>query len=242
MPMLTLKQTIQTTSQGSQVWITDATGPYSSPSNVGGWGAPNPNLNQTALVGFIQLSTPDGLTPLVPISSAIAFNASDTNSTVRTIGFNYGGDGHEKAYLFAVPVSNDGVTTLAGHVLVANEYYCLSGNAVYKKAASGPDTLITDYSVLIGDMSIVQNLSHAIFFNQLTIKNELQYYRQYRDARTANDVETADYLRKVMDDLRIDLQGAFWQFSAGLYTQAEDIVAELVERHSIIDSNIIPVL
>ena len=238
--MLTLRHTEAISSMGSVVVVTDATGTYASPSNLGGWGSPNPDLNKTALVALAQLSTPDGVTTSV---SGLAFNAADNNSTVRTISLQYPGDGHEKIYLFAVQATNNGVTSLSGHTIATGEYYYLTTDGkVYQKAASGPDTLITDYSVLVGVGAITQTMNDKIFFNQLTIKKELEYYRLYRDARSSSDNEQADYYRKILDDLTIDIDGAFWQFSAGLFTQAEDIVAQLVEKHGIINGNIIPVV
>jgi len=248
---LTLKITAQAANAGTQVLIKDVTGAYASPGNVGGWGSPNPELSQTALLVYSILKTPDTTILLAPpVTPPVLFNPANVDSTSQSMLLSYAGDGHTQTYVFAIPYSANGTVTAAGHTLIVGDYYYgppIGGGAnniylVTARGGSPTQSLVTDYSTLIGVGAVAQVVNDSIFFNQLTIKKELQYYRDYRAARNADDLENMDYLLKVIKDLEVDIDGAYWQFNAGLFTQAEDIVAELVERHGIINGNIIPLM
>lgn len=237
---LAVSQLVRTNTSGQEVWVTDYTREYAASVNVGGWGAPNLNLNQTALLAVVYQTVPsaDNTTTtrvyLEPITSALAYDAGNSNDDQQSIGFGYHTDGHYTSVLMAIPVSSNGIATLGGHTLVTDDYFVM-GLAVYKKESGGGNTLIPDenYSTLITIDSIIKNTEEKLFFNKLSIKKELEYYRQYRDARNLNDSELANELRVKMDDLEIDLSGAMWQFAATMYTRAETIVAELLEKHEI---------
>lgn len=235
---LAVKQLVRTNQEGGEVWVTDNTLQYVAVTNAGGWGTPNPDLNKSALVAYVYQIVPsgDGTTStnivLTPLTSAIAYSAGNANTVVQSIGFSYHTDGHYVSTLMMLPVSADGITTLAGATIVTDDYFLMTG-AVYKKAAGGGNTLVTDYLEVVNASAVIKNAVHKLFFNKLSVKKELEYYRQYRDARNGNDSELSGELRTKMDDLEADLSGANWEFAAGLYTQAENIVAELLEKHEI---------
>lgn len=236
---LALKQQIRTNSFGTEVWITDATLAYAASVNIGGWGAPNIPLNQAALLVYIYQNIPsaDGTTSspfsLPPLTSAISYNAGDANTVQRSIGFSYHTDGHYICTMMEFGVStNGGTSTLDGHTLVTADYFYMTGD-IYVKNADTTNTKITDYSLLPAIGSIVKVTGDVIFFNKLSLKDQLEYYRDYREARNANDVEAALDLRNKMDELEIDMAGANWVFAAGMFTQAENIVAELLEKNEI---------
>lgn len=235
---LALAQLVRTNVAGTEVWFTDNTRIYAAVTNVGGWGAPNPALNQSALLVYIYQTVPsaDGTTstkvPLSALTSALAYNAANTNDIQQSIGFGYHTDGHYTSVEMMFPVSSNGIATLAGATIVTDDYFYMTGS-IYKKAAGGGNTLITDYSLLPAVTSIIKTTANVQFFNKLSVKKELEYYRQYRDARNANDPDLASAIRLKIDDLEIDLAGAAWEFAAGYYTQAENIVAEMLERHEI---------
>lgn len=234
---LALKQDVRTNSSGLEVWITDSTLQYAVVTNPGGWGTPNLALNQTALLAYVYQTVPSAdsttsvLQGLVPLTSAIAYNAFDIDSVQRSIGFNYNTDGHYTSVLMAIPVTVDGITTLGGHTIVSGDYYYQAG-LIYHKVSSAA-VPVTDYSTIIADPGVVKVVADKLFFNKLSVKKQLQYYRQYRNARDLNDPDTANTLLMKMNELEQDLAGANWDFAAGLLTVAENIVAELLEKHEI---------
>lgn len=228
---LGLRQDLLTNATGAELWVYDKTLVYGA-VNLTGWGAPNPDLNKSALLAFVKRVDADGSLPLTPLSSAISYSAADANTFQRAIGFTYIEDGHYTSYMFMLPVSADGDTTLAGDTILTDDYFLMSGS-VYKKNSDTTNTLITDYSTLVDVSSIQKVQGEFIFFNHLSLKNMLQYYRQWRDARKGNDPELESQLREKMGKLKIDIAGASWLFTAGLYTQAENTVADLLEEHGI---------
>lgn len=230
---LSLKQLVRTNTLGKEVWVTDKTGAYAASINTGGWGAPNLLLNQTALIAYLSHITPDSVFSCIPLSSAISYSNLDTNDVSRSIGFTYDGDGHYSSYLFAIPVSSNGTTTLAGDSIAAGDYFVMGG-ILYIKLISGGNTVITDYSVLVAVSAVPKVQCDKMFYNQLAIKKNDQYYREYRDARDANDPETASDLLKKIEDLEVDIAGADYRFRVGLFTIAENIVEELLEKHAIV--------
>ncbi len=190
-------------------------------------------LNETALVFLVQHKKPDGVIALTPLTSAIQYADTDTNDSVRNCGFSYDGDGHYSSYMFAIPATLDGITTLAGDTLAVDDYYYLVGEGVFLKTVDGPEE-VTDYSDLIEVETIIKTQCDKMFYNKLAIKRNDEYYRQYRDARDGNDPQLANELMKQMEDLEVDIAGADYRFRVGLFTVAENIVAELLEKHAII--------
>jgi hypothetical protein len=59
----------QLSQDGKYAWYTDKTGEYNVDSNPGGWGTPNFNLNQSALLVFAyRMSNPKAkLSPVGPV-------------------------------------------------------------------------------------------------------------------------------------------------------------------------------
>lgn len=235
--MLALRQQLLSDSSGTQVWLTDLTLAYAAVSNAGGWGAPNLELNQTALLAYVGKwvvsadATSSVLTALVPISSAIAYLNTNPNTVQQSIGFNYLTDGHYTSVLMAIPAAVNDTTTLAGNTIVNGNYYYKAG-VIYQKTAGGI-LLVTDYSLPAADGGVIKVTYDKMFFNKLSVKNQLEYYRDYCAARNLNDPDAANALRDKMDELKIDLSGAIWEFAAANYRTAENIVDQLLEKHEI---------
>lgn len=230
---LLLKQSVRTNLLGNEVWVTDKTGAYVVSVNAGGWGAPNLELNETALIAVVKHITPDTTKVLDPLTYAISYSDTDTNDAVRSIGFIYDGDGHYSSYLFAVPVSLDGVTTVAGDTIVEDDYFVMAG-VLYQKQGDDSNLEITDYTVLIDAELVSKVQCDKMFYNKLAVKRNDEYYRDYRTARDANDPDLAAELLKKIEDLEADIAGADYRFRVGLFTIAENIVAELLEKHAIV--------
>lgn len=229
-----IKQLVRTNNLSSEVWITDKTGKYALSLNEGGWGTPNPELNQTALVAYVTHITPEGTVVLLPLSYAVSFSGADTNDTVRSIGFKYDGDGHYSSVLMSVPASSNGTTTLAGATITLNQYFYLTTTGVINQKTSGGNVAVTNYALLVADETIAKTQCDKMFYNKLAIKMNDEYYRDYQAARDGNDPDlAADLLRKI-NDLKADIAGADYRFRVALFTVAENIVAELLEKHAII--------
>lgn len=230
---LVLKQTVRTNLLGNEVWVTDKTGEYAISVNIGGWGAPNLELNETALLAYVTHIKPTGTVVLTALTHPVAYADTDTNDIVRSIGFTYDGDGHYSSTIFAIPVTLDGITTLAGAVIAEGDHFYMGGD-IFVKAAGGANTEVTDFSLLLEDDDLPKTQCDKMFYNKLSIKKNDEYYRDYQAARDGNDPELAADLLKKIKDLEVDIAGADYRFRVGLFTTAENIVAELIEKHAII--------
>jgi hypothetical protein len=221
---------IQIDVDGESVHITDKTGAFDATDNDTGWGTPNLELNQTAIAVLVQRSDADGLVNLLPIGADAKFSATAINTDETTFQLALLQDGRHLAYEFALPASNDAITTLAGDTLVDGDYfYWTTINAVYKIESSVP-VAVTDYSEMVGVSSVVQTLCQDLILPDLTRKKH-DLYREYKDPRSTRCNDDATFQEVLM--LQQDIQGADYSFRSGLTTQSEEIIDTLLNEYQL---------
>ena len=222
---------IQIDADGESLWITDKTGAYDATDNEGGWGTPNPELNETALAVLVQRSDADGLINLSPVSTDVQYNSGASNTDETIFQLLLGRDGRHLAYMFALPVSNDGATIIvSGTPLAEGDYfYWTTNNAVYK-IESGSPVVVEDYSEMIDNVNIVQTLCQELILPDLTRKKH-ELYREYKDPRSKRCNDDATFQQVML--LQQDIQGADYSFRSGLTTQSEEIIDTLLHEYEL---------
>ena len=228
---LSLTFKIQTDADGESLWITDQTGEYNDPDNITGWGTPNLELDETALAVLVHRSDADGLVNLLPVSYDAFYNGSATNTDETTFQLFIGRDGRHLAYLFALPVSNNGTDIIvSGTTLNDGDYFYWNTNtAVYKIENSAP-VQVTDYSEMVSNVNIVQSLCQDLILPDLT-KKKHELYREYKDPRSKRCNDDDTFQEVLM--LQQDIQGADYSFRSGLTTQSEEIIDTLLNEYAL---------
>ena len=232
---LKLNFLLQIDISGDFLWITDSTGEYSV-NNEEGWGAPNPELNQSCLVAQIVRRAEDDVTeetadvPLVNVNANIVFNAGATNSDVNQFQFEFDRDGHHLATLFRLPVSTDGIFDLELNTLIEGTYfYWVTPAAVYR-IVNGTPVLIEDLNEMVGDPATVQTTCQDVFM-PLLIGKKTAFYQAYKNGRAGACTDDDNF--NASRELQSDIQGADYQFRSGLTTEAENNIDNLLKAHAL---------
>jgi hypothetical protein len=227
---LTLKLLTQIASDVKDLFITDKTGEYDASDNTGGWGAPNPELNQSALLAQVVYKASTGDVSLEAVGSPIRYNPAASNTDESQFQFTYVNDGYHIHYLMRLPASNDGSFTLEGFGINEGDYfYFIPQSDVYVKQ-SGENVLVTDYTVLIGDSNISQSLCEDLWLGELTVERS-SLYLQYREDRNSGCDISSQF--QELRALTEDLIGADYTFRSGLQIQAQDQVETLLSENNL---------
>lgn len=231
---LQLKVATQLGILGETLNVINRTGAY-SPSNEGGFGDVNPSLNQSALAVYVERSSLGVVERLHPVSTDELFNNAAANDDETTLEMQFGKDGNHKAYLFYLPVSQNGITTLEGDVISVGQYFYWDGNnanptRTYQLLASGP-AWIANKGLMVGDSSVIQAFCQELIHPALTVKkNDL--YKEFVHQRD-NGCDDLTPFRNANLDLGEDLKGASASFYSGLTTEAERQINNLLEKHGL---------
>jgi hypothetical protein len=227
----TLKEVIRTNIYGTEVWVTDKSGSYSA-NNLGGWGTPNKELGDSALLCIVKRQTPDGEVYLTPLTGQIVHNPAATNSDENSFGFTYASDGHYVASLFRLPVSvNAGTSDLEGNTIANGTYYVADLLLYLKTGGIGVLVEVADYPDLLEDDSVVKVTCETMFYNKLSIKAR-DYYKKYKDFRIDMSDDSLEWLQKYQA-IRADIQGADYTFRSGLKLEAESQVKSALDLYEI---------
>ena len=169
---LKLNFLLQIDVSGDFLWITDDTGVYDV-NNETGWGAPNPEQNQSCIVAYLVRRAEDTTTgetadtPLVPVNLNIVFDAAAVNEKVNQFQFTLVRDGHHLATLFRLAVSTDGVQDLELNTLIEGQFFYWSGpNAIYKIVSTVP-VLVEDIGDMVDDPGTVQTTCEDVIMPAL---------------------------------------------------------------------------
>ena len=235
---LALKQIIQQDIAGGSIWVTGNTGEYDVDDNDSGWGTPNEELNESALVWSIVRNELAGKVALSSVTADALHNAAWVNDDINTVEFVYGVDGWHSITFFRLPVSSDDVNLLDGGTLIDLQYYFHSGqNEVRRLDATVPITgysVITDYEPIKDDSNVIQLTCEDMYYNKVAIKaNDLyKVYRDIRDTKGGECNEAKIALNAVLD-IREDIRGADYAFRSGNTTEAQSIIETVIARYSI---------
>lgn len=224
------KQLLQTNRDADRLWSTDKTGAYNAVTNTGGWGDPNAELNESALL-FVAVRKGSTESFLSAVGTQVFNDPAAINSFENACEFVLSEDGHHRVYLFQLDVSEDGVTLLKDGSTIAEEgYFYYEGDVCQK--IDGEVTIIEaeDYGDLIGNENIVNDYAENIFYPNLMMKLQslVQTYIGYREK---NQVEEEEYFKRLARDLRDDLESAYNLFWSGLTIQANSLVESLTNKY-----------
>lgn len=222
---LTLKIKNSIDVYGKILYIEDATGEYDEDTNEEGWGTPNEIRNENAVMCIIEKIVMEGDKLFAsPISTQILYSNSFANDYISKFEFSMLADGGYIHYLIALPVSADGVITLAGVTITDGMYFYMEDGYVHQLQSS-VDVIITDYSALVDVDNIYrptnQSNCQQFWTPMLSIK-EGELYKQYRESRS-----NCNSCEKIIDDvleLNLNITHANGLFYQGLQLEAEDVI------------------
>jgi len=233
---LVMKQLVQVDISGNYLWSTNKNGEYTT-ANTGGWGAPNPELNQSAILCLAKRLDEF----LTFVSDQVYYSETATNDFEPQFQINYPDkDGWIQIWQMRVWVSEDAIMDVSGtHVLVDGDFFYIPGqaNKIFMKTGSGDDAYaqVTDYNVMINstdDTNPYFVMCEDLFYNKLAKKyNDL--YKQYTLARNPQNTEAMSDLSSQMNDIQINIVGADYSFRGGLKYQANDIIEDLIDRYNV---------
>lgn len=222
---------------GNPLYLTDKTGAYVVTDNEGGWGAPNPERAESALMAIVEKIVHEegqANTFLSPITNQIVYNPAVDNSYETSFQFQMENDGGHIQHFLYLPVSTDGIVTVTGAAIQENEYFYLTSDSfVYQKEAGGDNRLVENYSELV-DVSNAYRPTQAncqrIWTPKLSTK-EAEIYNEYRQARRDCDDEREKLLEGI--ELGYNLKHASGGFYQGLQLDAEDTIETQREKYGL---------
>lgn len=228
---LSLTEKYQITVDGTTIVVTDTTGAYDADTNPGGWGDPNPELNESAIVALVRRVVDDVETSFTPVGNYAVYDPAAVNTKQTQFNFTILNDGHIKMYVFRLPVSTDGINSVSGEDINEGDFFYWNNGSLIWKILGGSAVAAT-VEDLIGVDTVVQTLCEDLIFPKLSLKyNELyNHYRQIRD-ESCNDAER---LFQKLLRLRLDLAGAKYMFRSGLIESSEDKIQTLLKKYDLL--------
>jgi hypothetical protein len=210
--------------------ITDLTGAYSG-TNLGGWGAPNWKLNETALFVVVKRNASAGDEYFTAVTTDVTTNPSAVSTDVTEIDMNYANDGVLDITLGALRVSTDGINYInAGGGIATGEYFYWSNNGqnIWFMNGVTPEA-VADIHTLVGEGIVPQVNATDIIEARLAIMKQTMYkkYRLLRDT----DCDDAEPQFQELLKLSQDIQGSIYAFYSGLATEAQSQIETMLDRY-----------
>ena len=227
---LELQLQLQIGADGESLWGTDKTGEYDAVSKPGGWGTPNPELDESALLLYpVRMESP--VKPLVITtggSDPIRFNLSAANTDENVWQFDMDKGGYYRTYIFQFGLSSDGINYLDTSVINTDDYYVLTTDNKLYKSGTGE---ITDFDTLIGESGVPQTLCENLFYPGLTVLMQ----QKYRDYKTARDTDCGDVNAEFESYLQLkeDVDSSDYTFWSGLKNEAHNMIQTLLDDNGL---------
>lgn len=232
MALTLAKPKYQISVDATQIFVTDITGQYDAVTNEGGWGAPNPELSESAVAMYVARVLDGVETEMSPATSFAVYDPGAANTKETKLEFAFSMDGHLKIVIFRLPVSLDGSTKVEGGSLGEGEFfYWNNGDLIWQIVSGAP--VVKELSELIGEVSVVQSTCEDLVFPKLAIKYNTDY-TEYMEERDDDDCDDAETLFDNLVHFRVDLAGAKYRFKNGSVGSAEDIIESLLKKHDIV--------
>lgn len=231
---LELKGLPQISQDGKSLWFTENRGEYAVTTNEEGWGTPNVELNQSALLSWVYRKTnPRAL--LTPIGQQLKFNQSAVNTDETQFQIEYSNDGYHQFNIVRLMVSSDdaqSIDTTPVVFTVGDMWYNSIDLSVKELTAGGiivlDLTLDTDLDKIAVNTSVTYLLCETMYYATLSIeKNER--YTKMREARRQENVAQVAQLRIDQTDIMLGTATAAYQFSYGLKLEAQDTIESLLD-------------
>lgn len=230
-----LKGLIQISQDGQFVWFTDKTGEFDVTSNDTGWGDPNFELNQSAILVFVyRMQNPKVL--LKVVGSTVKHSAAAVNTDELVFQYDYLQDGYHQFNEVRLMVSADDATSIDTVPIVFTEgmYWYNSVTAEVKQLVSGQAVVqdLTDTDVLdaifTNQISVIVLLCEKNFYKNLAVEKNNKY-TNYRNARRDNNVEQRNRMRTDGMDIILGVSTSDYQFLFGFKSQSHDTVDSLLD-------------
>lgn len=219
------------------IWVIDDSGLYSV-NNTGGFGDPNNELNEVALICVLQFFD-DGtsISPTLLSSSSVFYSSSAVNEDTVEFQFKYHTDGHYQATILLIPASNDGVNFVDGSVIGNNDYYYNTTDETVYQLVDTVSNEISDLKTLIDlDGGPTQATCEPFY----VIKSQTYANKIYGDiielrVEGGNDIDSDKYMQllNVHSLINNDLQGIISLFHNGMTINAQENIKKLMEAYDI---------
>lgn len=231
---LELKGLPQISQDGKSLWFTENRGEYAVTTNEEGWGTPNVELSQSALLAWVYRKTnPKAL--LIPVGQQLKYNGSATNADETQFQTEYSNDGYHQFNIARLMVSSDdtqSVDTTPVVFTVGDIWYNAIDLSVKELTAGGivtlDITLDTDLDNIAGNSSVTYLLCETMYYANLSIEKNARY-TSMREARRQEDVAQVSQLRIDQTDIMLGTATAAYQFSYGLKLEAQDTIESLLD-------------
>ena len=222
---LDLSFELQMSEDGLSWYIQDTTLAYSA-SNTGGYGSPNPELANQAMMLFVQRVTDSGNIAESILSTQIVTGLAVYDHAWQV---NHSADGHYKIGMFAIPVTTDGITTADGDTIVADDivYY----NGLVQEYNGSTYAEVTDYSTLFDEAGVAQEVQELPLYPliQIIYAQKLELYVNNRNSGDVLDQYEQEEFDEI-ERLRLDLEGAHYLFWSGSPTEYRDTIERLTNK------------
>lgn len=215
--------------------VTDITGEYSA-ANLGGWGAPNVELAESAVWAVVIRKASTGDELLTPVLTNFVYDPAAANDKETSIEFDYLNDGHLETYMGRLPVSLDGTTYVTGGVIGEGEYFYWSseGNYAWKLTEGVAVALESLVELTENEGSITQDFCEELIPARIAIELQTLYkkYRLNRDTKCDDAEEIFQELLK----LQQDIQGAFYAFHSDLKVEAQAQIEDKLDEYKLLNN------
>jgi len=237
---LELNQLVQIDYTAKYLWSTGKTGEYAAVDNEGGWGAPNSELNQSAL-GVIAVARDEARTVYGNVSPRWKYNSGATNADENQFQISYLKDSIIDVYMIRLMVSADHTITVdtVPIVLVEGHYYYYSQDSQVYKIENGVPVLVEDMLELIDALSTLATFdgdtTSILCSDAYVVKLSVEYgawYKRYTILRKegCDDIK-GEFFR--MLNFKEDIIGARRAYNSGLFSKAQSTIETLTEEQNI---------
>lgn len=210
--------------KGDRIWVTDKTGAYDASLNVGGYGAPNEERANLAILCYVRRIPLEGDNiKMEQYGPEIIYNNSLPNTEESEWQVKIDRDSWYKISLIAIINSSAGLST--------GQFYYDTATSEIKRITTSGTEVITDYEELVDpDDSNIPNQSTCEKFLWMSTKIKLnKLWRQYKDGLEDVDCDAQAIFDRhtLTKENAISAHNQFW---AGLQTESVKSIEELIEE------------
>lgn len=197
-------------SNGTEMYLSDATGDYHVDDNPGGWGAPNPERASKAVLIQAFNNTSEG---------AVEFEVNEYDpETVDSFVIQCAADGYIETFMIAVDKVEPTVEGAYGWTATAGLVKLEEGVLVDKTVKEVYEDVLFQDSLSYKTVLLARI---AIYRNDLNLKLVQKRMQKYDDR--GHNREIAD-LQEQFNFVRSLLEGARYQWCLDSYTEAQRVV------------------
>lgn len=228
---LIIKQKTEQDREGDRVYVTDITGEFSDPTNLGGYGGLNYDLNTLCVMSLIIYNHSEGDSYLDYVGGQFIHDSGASNDKETLFEANYIGDGWHSAHLIHLPVSNNHNQDLNFNQLNDGDffYYPLT-NTINVKTGIDESDEVEDLSTVLLATNLEETICEEFFQSKLLIHREKEY-SEYRRQRTSVCAPSAIFneLRETTEDII----SSEYTFRSGLKVEAQSQIELVLDEKNV---------